>query len=184
MNEDFENIPMKIEIEDISPDEVEEALMVRYKSWLATYPNEELGITREDIEERFKSKMTPESIKAQSEGVANLPENEKYLVAKVEGKIAGVCIAKKEEKNNRLGAIYTHPDFQGKGIGTKMWEEVQDFFDPEKDIVLNVASYNDNAIAFYEKLGFKTTDTVVDNHFVFQSGSSIPEIEMKKEVAK
>lgn len=39
------------EVVDATPDDVEGIKRVQAAGWLATYPNEEAGITREDIEE-------------------------------------------------------------------------------------------------------------------------------------
>jgi predicted GNAT family N-acyltransferase len=50
----------------------------------------------------------------------------------------------------------------------------------ENDIYLRVASYNHNAIDFYERFGFEQTDDpVIDDGNVY-GNTQIPEIEMMR----
>lgn len=151
-----------------------------YKTWLATYPNEEVGITVDDIEDRFKDRFTEEGIKKESEKIANPPEGSTTFVAKEGGAIVGVCRILVSEQENRIGAIYVLPEYQGKGIGKKLWEQAQKFFDSKKDTLVSLASYNTNAFEFYKKLGFKDTGRRWDNDekFKMKSGTVMPHMEM------
>ena len=86
----FDNIEKeKMRITSAIPEDAEGITNVLYKAWLATYPNEELGITRGDIEESYKDAFTVEKIKAQQEAIKNTPDNQKRIVARYGDLVVG-----------------------------------------------------------------------------------------------
>jgi len=155
---------------------------VFYKTWLATYPNEEAGVTRDDIEDMYKDAFTDEALQKRVEWLERPPEGVKVLIAKDGERVIGVCTAIKREAENQLQTIYVLPEYQGRGIGTMLWQESEKFFDPEKDTVIDVADYNANAIKFYEKLGFADSGKPhrQNERFKMKSGAMISEMEMRK----
>ena len=60
------------------------------------------------------------------------------------------------------------------------WKKAKEFFDKSKDIIVQVAIYNKQAISFYKKLGFiDTGKRFSDEKYKMPiSGAVIPEIEM------
>jgi GNAT superfamily N-acetyltransferase len=73
------------------------------------------------------------------------------------------------------------PDFQGKGIGKRLLQTALDWLGTEKEVVLQVVSYNEKAIAFYRALGFVSTGPVaVSETLALPSGVHFPEINMVK----
>lgn len=100
-------------------------------------------------------------------------------MAKRGDKVVGVCRVVIHADQNKLQAIYVLPGYQGKGLGEKLWIYAQRFFDPNKDIIVQVASYNEGAISFYRGLGFEDTGKEwIDEEFRMKSGAGIPETEM------
>lgn len=167
---------INIKISLATPDDAQIINELRYKTWLATYPNQELGITVDDIHDRFKNISSEETIQKGKEKLKQTDER-RTLVAKQLDKIVGFCFCVKSEEKNQLQAIYILPEYQRRGIGKKLWERSLDFFDTHKDIVVEVADYNTPAIKFYESLGF--TDSGKRNeHLKLKSGAIIPEMEM------
>ena len=153
---------------------------VFYKTWLVTYPNADAGITVEDIENKFKDAFTVETLTKRREKIANPPEGQFLLVAKDNDKVVGLCSVIKESERNKLSTLYVIPEYQGRGIGSALWEQARSYLDMNKDTYLEVATYNANAIAFYKKLGFEDTGKRLDFHAVMKSGNAIPEMEMLK----
>lgn len=126
----MESIPspekMKITIERAEPHDAEEIQTVFYKTWLATYPNTVPGVSVEDVQGYYKDKLSTEGIqkyKKRIEGELKL-ENQRFFVARVDKKIVGASLAFRQEEKNQLKAIYVLPEFQGAGIGYKLWGEV------------------------------------------------------------
>lgn len=153
---------------------------VLFETWLSTYPNKKIGITSEDIKEKFKHRFSREFIKRRNKKVFNMSDNKILLTAKDKNKIIGICMAEKRKKNNKLLAIYVLPDYQRKGIGMIFWKRVVKFFGNKKDIIVHVATYNKKAINFYKKLGFINTGKFFTKkiHRMPISGKFIPETEL------
>lgn len=129
-----------------------------YRSWLATYPNKENGVTEEDVHVRFKDRLL-DLKKQRFEEILN-DKNNLYLVAKLAGNVIGFGVFKKELERNFLDALYVVPEYFDHKIGYKLWSEGKKFFNDNLPIELEVVSYNDRAINFYKKLGFVMTDKV------------------------
>lgn len=51
--------------------------------------------------------------------------------------------------------MYVAPEAQGKGVGSKLMNQVLDWYGRDQDIYLEVVSYNQNAINFYKRFGFR-----------------------------
>lgn len=168
---------MEIEIKEASTDDVLGISDVQKESWLATYPNEEFGITREDIlSEDFRSKGRVEK---RIEIIKDANSNTKFFVAKDGEKVVGYCCAQKFEDFNKIKSIYILSKFHKTGIGKKLMHKAFEFFNDDKPVKLSVAIYNQNAIDFYEKLGFVKGQRFEHNpEGVFISGREIPEMEM------
>ena len=172
-----------IKVSIAKPNESEDITEVIYKTWLVTYPNEEYGITVDDIEYRFKDKFTPKNAEKRREKIINPSKGETLLVVKNKNKVIGMCRVVIKDDRNQLLAIYILPEYQGRGIGKKLWAEAQKYFDPAKDIYVELAVYNKNALEFYKKLGFADTGRrMMDEKLRMKSGNIIPEMEMIKKI--
>ena len=179
----MKNEDLHIEVSDASADDVFGISDVQKETWLATYPNEEFGITKEDIlSEDFRSKGR---IEKRTEIINNPESDTKFFVAKCNGGIVGYCCAQKLKEFNKVRSLYILPEFQRKGVGKKLISKAFDFLDLAKPTKLTVAIYNTNAISFYEKLGFAKGERLMENpEGAFASGREIPEMEMIKEGLK
>ncbi|MCC6520703.1 GNAT family N-acetyltransferase [Candidatus Nomurabacteria bacterium] len=162
------------------PEDVIQIQEVFYRTWLETYPNEEAGITKEDIEEYYKDRLNPKTIQKRIDALSQLPPNQLFIVAKDGDKVVGVCRIVNRETCNQLQAIYVLSEYQRHGVGNMFWDKGQEFFDKSKDTIVQVATYNKKAISFYEKLGFVDTGKrfTEERHKMPISGALIPEMEM------
>ena len=173
---------LQVEIDDATPDDVYAVRQVQRETWLATYPNEEHGITRDDIAAQFAKDETPagrQKLENRKESYAD-PTIHTW-VAKDSDTIIGFCSGKKGDDSNRIWSIYILPEHQGRGVGKLLMTASLIWLGDDKDIYLDVASYNAKAIAFYERFGFvESGREVVAPVSPLPSGKSIPEIEMVK----
>lgn len=183
---DTERSP-KAEVFSAVPDDAQGIRELEYETWMRTYVSDKSKITESDIEwyfKTFKKFLTPRSIEKLALEIEELSGDQHALVAKDEsGKIIGFAWLMKRSDANELGAIYIHPEYQGMGLGKKIWNEAKNFFDPQKDIILTVQENNTNAIEFYMNLGFIDTTKKIEN-LTFPSGAIFREIEMIKKVAQ
>lgn len=151
---------------------------VQYEASKQTYPNAELAVTVDDVEDWFKDELSEEHLMKEEERIKNLPEdqNKQSFVAKNEGKVIGFCNVSKNENRNQIEGIYILPEFQGAGLGKKFWNEAKNFFDTKKDTRVMVTPYNIQAIEFYRSLGFELTgkqDYEGDGE-IMKSGAVLP----------
>lgn len=175
----------KVEVLSAIPKDAQGIRELEYETWMRTYVGDKSKITESDIEwyfKTFKKFLTPQNIEKLALEIEGLPDDHHALVAKDEsGKIVGFAWLMKRSDSNELGAIYIHPEYQGIGLGKKIWNEAGIFFDPQKDITLTVQENNMNAIEFYKNLGFVDTGKKIEN-LTFPSGAIFSEIEMIKKV--
>jgi ribosomal protein S18 acetylase RimI-like enzyme len=85
----------------------------------------------------------------------------------------------RREDHNELGAIYVLPEYHGFGIGKKLWEQGQTYFDQEKPTIVRLEENNESAKAFYTTLGFQDTDKRFPSGLIFPSGATFNEAEME-----
>ena len=168
-----------IDIREACPDDANSMREVQRHTWIVTYPNETYGITKEDIEARFRE--DPETARERRErrrqSVCTAPFHS--WVALEETGIIGFCIVKQDDQENFLQALYVLPGFQSQGVGKRLLQTALDWLGSEKEVVLNVASYNEKAIAFYRAFGFVSKGSVVSAEaLLLPSGVRLPEIRM------
>jgi ribosomal protein S18 acetylase RimI-like enzyme len=173
-----------ITIREASEDDVFDIQTVFYTTWLETYPNKEIGITPEDIEEMFKNSFTHEKLEELKQNLKNIPSNSTLLVAvdSETNKVTALSRIFVREKYNQLQAIYVLPEYQRRGVGKALWFEALQYFDKQKDTIVHVATYNKKAISFYESLGFIDTGKRFseERHRMPITKIVIPEMEMLK----
>lgn len=176
---------MDIEVRDATVEDVEQIRHVLKTTWLATYPNEELGITKEDIEQRFND-STPEARERLTKWKQNIntkPDQHEWVV-KSGDQVIGWCLARKGGENH-IQTLYVLPEFQGKGVGGRLLTAALDWIGKGKGVSLNVASYNQKAIDFYKRYGFVDMGKAAQTDLQpFPSGAVIPENTMVKKGSK
>lgn len=178
-----EHEKVRIEIEPATPDDAEVMCSIRDEAWLATYPNEKLGITEANVRvnaQGLDGEFVPRRVAWLKDKITNTDGNWKAYVGKVDDEVRGFVIASTDDKGrNFLNSIYVKPRFQGEGIGSKLMQKALDWLGRDEDIYLEVANYNDNAISFYERLGFVKTDNEVREEIDRPSYiTPIPQLEM------
>lgn len=171
-----------IKIEKAKVEDIAQIQEVYYRSWLATYPNEKVGITVEDVEENFKDRFSEERMEKRKREISDDPGKSLFLVAKDDDMAVGVLkLVKEYNGRSELGSIYVLPEFQRLGIGMMLWNGADGFFEDKEEVFVRVADYNQKAISFYEKLGFVDTGRRLaeEKYRMPISGVMIPEMEMR-----
>ncbi len=173
--------PIFIEVASIA--DAEGIGHVHGETWLATYPNEKFGITREDIEAKVDSRRSTRTDHWRKT-IEEKTGEKRVLVAKDESQtVIGFCLGVKTEGENKIQAIYVLPGQHGKDIGQKLITETLRWFGSDKPISLNVAKYNVGAIQFYKKMGFVEVEEVPPSPAaMLPSGKIIPKIRMVKAI--
>jgi ribosomal protein S18 acetylase RimI-like enzyme len=171
------NQDKKLSIVRATIKDVKDILKIKHETWLDTYPNAELGITVEDIQDRLDKS---EAVRSGEEIWAEAINSEDGVsrvtyVAKLDNQIVGFVVPCIINNKNFIRTINVEPSMQGQGIGSLLMQKALNWFAKDKDIYLNVASYNDKAINFYKKFGFKLTGNNIEAE---NSLNNLPESEM------
>lgn len=160
---------------------VEDARAIREvqdTTWMATYPNAEYGITREDIAAQTTARFE-ERVKSATERLVN-PNGEPCFVAKDRGRVVGFCWPwlSDEKGRTRVGSLYILPEYQDRGIGGKLLTRGLEWLGHERDIYLQVTTFNTRAKSFYERFGF--TEVGPGDEFKLPTGKVMPTILLVK----
>lgn len=175
-------MPSSFEIVIAKPEDAHAIRHIQRLTWLATYPSQKQGITRQDIESKdFESHEKIEKIKKLIQDNSSNPNT---WVAKIEdNEIVGFGVATHtdNEMPNQLNALYVLPEHQGIGVGAGMMLTMLDYLGNEKEISLGVVQYNKQAISFYQRFGFVVTGEHIEHEKpTFPNGVDMPEIEMRR----
>ncbi len=179
MNDSVETIKHPAEIRNALPGDAADIATLYKQTWLSTYPNEEYGISHADIEEKVRDWDSVENIEKWRSRLSIVDQSTCNLVAEVGGKVVGHSRLHKHEAGpNKLQTIYVLPEYHGTGIARSLVEFGLEWLDSERDIVLEVAKYNQRAISFYQKIGFEITGDAQNPISELPSGKTIPEYQM------
>lgn len=88
-------------------------------------------------------------------------EDQLILKALLNETIVGSVRAYEEEKSCKIGKLIVHPSYQGRGIGTKIMEEVERLFDHTERFELFTGHKSTRNLSLYNKLGYKAYKTMV-----------------------
>jgi ribosomal protein S18 acetylase RimI-like enzyme len=152
------------------------------QSWRDAYPNEKEGVSRQWVEERTATWITPEGIEKSKEHAKDIYNQPGHLhkVAVVDGKIVGVVHVAKSPEKQHLHALYVAKEYYGAGVAQRLMDEALEWCDKSRPIDLQVVTYNERAKAFYRKYGFEEVPGTEEKY-----AEVLPAITMiKKEWAK
>lgn len=166
----------KIEIVDATIEDAGDIGSIQSQTWLINYPNSKEGISRDDIAEKVNrwSQEGDDRIKTEI-----TKPNAHTWVARLNGQTVGFIGVLKDEEGGRIDAIHVLPEYQGQGIGTKLFDTALAWLGNDRQIRLEVVSYNENAQSFYERYGFKKSGMAIDE-ITLPSGKIISKVVMIK----
>lgn len=169
-------------ISSARPEDAEGIYQVQRQTWIDTYPNDQAGISEQDIRDRIEGangEKVVNKIDRWRKRIESTGEKGGIFIAKQDDKVIGFVAPGIIEGQRRIGALYVLPEAQGQGLGRSLLNKAIDWHGRDEDIYLHVASYNDNAIGFYEKNGFEKTGRVIEDIDAHENNAKeIPEIEM------
>jgi GNAT superfamily N-acetyltransferase len=165
-----------IDVRVAVPDDAPAIRSVQARTWLATYPNPELGITREGLrrylegEDGERIARIRQRLSAQAGGCD--------FVAVLGGEIVGFTAPfVTPGGRRRVGALYVLPAFHGAGIGHRLLTRNLAWHGDDQDVYLMVAAYNERAMRFYARFGFVVTGPAAGDALAID-GVVVPELEM------
>lgn len=168
----------QVVVEIARPQDAAGIANVQKATWLATYPNEEYGISYDDVAAKVALWDSPESLNRIRQSIMHPDPGTLRLVARDKDKVVGHCYAIKRGHMNKLQVLYVLPQYQHMGIGSRLANEGIGWLGSDKDIGLEVVKYSTDAINFYESLGFRVTGDALNSVTKLPSGITIPTYSM------
>jgi ribosomal protein S18 acetylase RimI-like enzyme len=86
-------------------------------------------------------------------------ENQVFLKALIDGSIIGSVRAYSKEGICYIGRLIVRPDFQNRGIGTKLMNEIEKIFGTCQRFELFTGDKSERNLYLYQKLGYKLFKT-------------------------
>jgi len=132
-------------------DDIKEYTDLLQKTYEDAYTDESIGLTKECFsKEVFASTDTQKYLK--SNLVIN--KKQKTWLAFLNSKLAGSITITDKGDECELRGFYVNPEYQGKGIGKRLWKRTLEFAG-EKDVVFDIYAHNTRVIKMYKKWGFE-----------------------------
>ena len=78
-----------------------------------------------------------------------------FLKAVVADRIVGSVRAYQTAETCHIGRLIVHPDFQNRGIGTRLMDKIEGLFDTVKRFELFTGDNSERNLYIYRKLGYK-----------------------------
>lgn len=160
------------------PEDAVRTRTMQAESWLATYPNEEAGVSYEWVKNLTDSWLTAERLDQSREILTDIINDPDmlYRLAESGNKVVGfVHAATNDDGTKELEAIYTSPETFSSGLGQRLMNVANEWIG-DTETTLKVATYNARAIRFYEKNGFRVVEGTEELY-----KEMIPIITMKRE---
>jgi len=155
---ELEPIPRAI-IQPATLDDIKGYRAVQARGWIETYPNEAAGVSLEWVKEQADGWMTPEALVNSRDRVAKIladPVHQPLYIAKAGEDVVGMIHGSNYEAfGQRLEALYVDKQYHGQGVAQRLVDQLFKSFDLTQPVTLEVISYNDRAIHFYQKNGFE-----------------------------
>lgn len=155
------------------PEDVEAIHNVMKTSWYATYPNKEVGVTKEDGDLIYSPEVERKQIEALKYRALNPKENDVSFVAKDGEKVIGYIRLKIADSSVDLVSLYVDPKYTGMGVGSQLWAESKKNIPNDKKVYVEVVSYTE-AKNFYKKNGFVEIDNYLEKESMLSSRTHFP----------
>jgi GNAT superfamily N-acetyltransferase len=131
---------------------------IQLEAWLQTYPNEQAEIDETWIRDHRGSAATAEGIAQWREFIEETKRKPDRLFCRVVRTTAGIVgfMCGRRDDVVTLGPMYLLNEAQGHGTGSRLMREFLAWAG-DTPMRLWVTAYNERAIRFYERYGFKPT---------------------------
>jgi len=78
-----------------------------------------------------------------------------FLKALIDGRIIGSVRAFQTQETCHIGRLVVHPDFQNRGIGSRLMDEIEAIFEKAKRFKLFTGDNSERNLYLYQKLGYR-----------------------------
>ena len=157
-------LPKGFSVQEMVVEDIESYIEHKRICWMQTYPNDENGITPEDVQNYLNLKgkeMTKANFRVLIQSGAS-----KIHLLKKNGIIVGDIIYTVKADMAEINEIYLQDEVKGKGLGKFLMKLALANIPKNKKVYLGVLKINLSAIKFYERFGFKKVWKVTEQKSV------------------
>jgi GNAT superfamily N-acetyltransferase len=152
---------------------------VEKRSWLDTYTNQQLGLTKDILRKSLqgpRNSVERRHIRAWRKKI-EAKRKRGVFIAEEQGQIKGFIAPFIEKDIHRLGSLYVASEAQGQGLGSALLQQSLAWHG-QHDIYLYVVAYVQKSVDFYKSYGFEELSRgyAVDERL--PSGLHVPNIRM------
>lgn len=141
------------------------------QTYESAYVDDELGLTKECFsKEVFATEGTQEYLKSHLVDT----DNQKTWLAFAGVTLVGAITCVVRESEAELTGFYVDPEFQGKGIGKRLYELALKFAG-KREVVLDIYAHNRRTIEMYRKWGFELDKSRGDNGYFYRHWDEWPQ---------
>ena len=161
---------MKIRLATLN--DLEQYTNLLQTTYEAAYTDNSIGLTADCFsKEIFASKDTQQYLKSH---LKNDKKQKTWLTEKNKYLVGSITVILKNEKEAELTGYYVHPNYQGRGIGKKLYEKALQFAG-NRDLVLDIYAHNTSTIKMYKKWGWKLDTTRGGNGYFYRHWPEWPD---------
>lgn len=158
---------MELNIRLADPSDIKSVREIAHITWNDTYKS----LIPKEVQDKFLS------IAYSDEMLMRRIKESLFSIAEIENKVVGFINVKDKGTIAELSAIYVLPEFQGKGIGTRLLNNALQNLDGVKEITVDVEKGNLAGENFYKSKGFKVVREYNEDFL----GYNLKTIKMSKE---
>lgn len=169
----------QFDIREATIDDVEAIRRMHAQSWRDTYQNDDIGVTKEWLEEETDSWLTDNALEKSCEklGACFTDPTQFYRVVLRDEEVVGLLhLYTNEDGSKHLWGLYTAKNTYGSGLAQELMRLADEWIDGS-EVDLEVVSYNERAKVFYRKYGFVELPGVVNSF-----KNIIPAVRMTRKV--
>ncbi|MEQ6378521.1 GNAT family N-acetyltransferase [Bacillaceae bacterium S4-13-56] len=144
-----------ITIRNAMESDIKDIREIAIKTWHHTYKD----LIPEQVQDQFLTRAYSDEI------LKNRIKESLFLVAKQEDNVVGFANVFQQDQTAELSAIYIYPEYQGNGIGTKLFNKIISLLDSTSKIFVDVEKGNQVGEEFYRSKGFQEVKEFEDNLF-------------------
>ena len=138
--------------------------------FVATYTGVTPALTREALEYHVSGDWVPNKAEEFRRRIER--DGARLAVARAAGRIVGYRLRTADQYG---GAYYVHPDFQGQGVGRRLWLAFPDTVGVKNTCI--TVTRGTPAVEFYQRLGFVPTGRDLPP-VILRGGQELPQMEI------
>lgn len=136
---------------------------VHLQSWKESFINDESSLDEAIVDKLRGNTITEDGNSRRRDIFKDILNDSKNVLYKIvrnkdTNEIVGFMHGSKNDKYNELEALFLLNEAKNQGIGSKLINLFIEWSDKDKPAMLEVFTFNKNAINFYKKFGFEITN--------------------------